>query len=115
MRPRNSGLVAASIAPMLASPSQMASDSRPASTMVTTTSPRFTSSARKRAAHKVIDVCSWAQVADGPSTVRTNCRSRIRLRHPIDDGGQRFLRRQCHAYFQKARIIEIFPASSNVK
>ena len=42
--------------------------------MVTTTSPRFTSRARKRAAHKVIDVCSWAQVADAPSTVRTNCR-----------------------------------------
>src|SRR6185437_14884680 len=40
---------------------------------------------------------------------------RVGCGHPIDDGGQRFLSRQCHAYFQKARIIEILPASLKVK
>ena len=73
MRPRNSGFVAASIAPTLETPSHTPNDSTPASRRVATTSPTCTSSARNRAAQRIIASCNCSQVADAPSTVRRNC------------------------------------------
>src|SRR3546814_20231809 len=54
IRPRNSALVAASMAPMLDKPSQIAKASRPASSNVATTSPRRTPRARNRADRKSV-------------------------------------------------------------
>src|SRR3546814_9470470 len=88
IRPRNSALVAASMAPMLDKPSQIAKASRPASSNVATTSPRRTPRARNRAAHCSIDESSSDQLAESPETVRSEdhtseLQSLIRLSYAV--------------------------------
>src|SRR3546814_20661056 len=74
IRPRNSALVAASMAPMLDKPSQIAKASRPASSNVATTSSRRTPRARNRAAHCSLDESSSDQLSDSQVTVlQRNC------------------------------------------